>query len=163
MPMNMNFGNTGANSYAFNNGTGAYGTGMNPYAFNTGMPQTNSYNSMASFGMPSPTNGASGFTPGGIGTGTGTAGGLNLGFNVPTLQLGLGALSSLGGLYTGIKSLGQAQDQFNFQKGLATTNLNNSTQAYNTQLTDQATSRGVAEGQTSGQVQNYINANKLSS
>jgi hypothetical protein len=130
-------------------------------------------NSLNSYGMPSPTSGSgisdlggtlgttdsmSGVTNGPLtGSGAGT-----LGFNVPTLQLGLGGISTLAGLYTGLKSLGLAQSQFNLQKQIAQANLGNSVASYNTALTDKATARGVAEGQSSAQVNNYINANKLS-
>lgn len=85
-----------------------------------------------------------------------------LGMNIPTMQLGLGGIQTLAGLYTGLQSLGLAKDQFNFQKGLAQTNLNNSVQSYNTSLTDRANARAVVEGQSNADRDAYINANKLS-
>lgn len=76
--------------------------------------------------------------------------------------LGLSALSSLGSLWMGMKSMKLAKKQFKFQKDFANTNLANSIQSYNTALADRARSRGVMEGQTQGQVDGYIAANALS-
>lgn len=142
--------------------------GLGSDAFNFGGNPNPGYNSMAAWGMPntsmatpSATGGFGGYTPSAAGSG-GIFGSTGLGMNIPTLQLGFQGLSSLASLYGGLKSLGMAQDQFNFQKNLANTNLANSVQSYNTNLTDKATARGVAEGQTPGQVQSYINSNKLS-
>lgn len=73
--------------------------------------------------------------------------GNNFGFNLPTLQLGMQGLGALGSLYTGYKSLGLAQDQFDFNKKMATTNLNNSVTAYNTGLEDRLRTRAQFGGQ----------------
>lgn len=141
------------NQFQFGNGAG------NDYGFSTGLPNTSmDYGSLNGFGQPSPTLGAN--TAGLFGGGTPNATG-GFGLNIPTFQLGLQGVSSLANLYTGLKSLGLAQDQFNFQKGITQQNLANQTQSYNTALTDRATARGVTEGQSSDQVQAYINANKL--
>jgi hypothetical protein len=141
------------------------GNNVTPYNFSvpTGMGVNSGqsgYGSLNTFGMPSPTSGANPDTISGLGSVPGANGGLGL--NIPTLQLGLQGLSSIANLYTGLKALGLAQDQFSFQKQLSQTNLNNSVQSYNTALSDRANARGVAEGQTPGQVQSYINSNKLS-
>lgn len=98
-----------------------------------------------------------GTSMGQIGGNAGSSGLLGIG------QLGLSGIGSLGSLYTGLKSLGLAQDQFNFQKQLANTNLANQTQSYNTALSDKANSRAFAEGQSPAQAASYIAANKLSS
>lgn len=141
---------------------------------NNGIPQYNfggtnysGYGLMSQYGQPSPTMGAGAQTPDILGNtmtdGTQAAAGLSSGFgmNIPTLQLGLGGLSTLSNLYGGLKSLNLAQSQFDFQKQLSQKNLANSTQSYNTALTDKATARGVTEGQSAGTVQDYINKNKL--
>lgn len=67
--------------------------------------------------------------------------GSGLGFNIPTAQLGLQGLGTLTGLYTGLKSLGMAKDQFNFQKEIANTNLNNSMSTFNNSLEDRLRTR----------------------
>lgn len=134
------------------------------FGFNTGNPVqpsasltgTAGFGSLNTFGMPSATGGGnlpslgSGATPGGFG------------MNIPTLQLGLGGLSTLTNLYTGLKALGLAQDQFNFQRDMTNKNYANSVAAYNTSLTDKANSRAVVEGQSNTDRDAYIAANRLS-
>ena len=88
--------------------------------------------------------------------------GSGLGWNMPTAQLGLDGLRSIGGLYMGMNQLGLAKKQYAFQSGLANKNLANQTQTYNTALEDKARSRGVAEGQSQSQVDDYIKKNSLS-
>lgn len=136
--------------------------------YNFGGTNYGGYGAMSQYGQPSPTMGAGAPSPDILGNtitdGAQTPGlfsGSGFGMNIPTLQLGLGGLSTLSNLYGGLKSLGLAQDQFNFQKQLSQTNLANSTQSYNTQLSDKATARGVTEGQSAATVQDYINKNKL--
>jgi hypothetical protein len=137
--------------------------------FNFGQASTPvDYNSPAawstpdtSLSTPSATGGFGGYSPGGANS-SGLFGVQGLGANLPTLQLGLGALSTGFNLYSGLKALGLAQDQFQFNKQLASKNLTNSVASYNTALTDRATSRAVTEGQTAAQRDAYINANKLS-
>lgn len=68
--------------------------------------------------------------------------GTGLGFNMPTMQLGLQGLGSLASLWMGNKSLGMAKDQFNFTKDMTNTNLNNQLQTYNTSLEDRLRTRG---------------------
>jgi hypothetical protein len=151
--MDLNFGaGSSVTPYNFSMPAGM-GSNMNP-----------GYGSLSTFGMPTPTGGGVDSTWAPAGGWGGAAGGGNmagLGMNIPTLQLGFQGLSSLANLYTGLKALGLAQDQFGFQKDMAQKNLANSTQSYNTALTDRATARGVMEGQSGSQVQNYINTNKL--
>lgn len=78
--------------------------------------------------------------------------GQSLGFNMPTMQLGLQGLGALSSLYFGSKALGMAKDQFNFQKEVTNTNLNNSINAYNTSLEDRLRTREQFnnEGQNTG-------------
>lgn len=75
---------------------------------------------------------------------------------------GLGSLASaFGNLYMGNKALKFAKDQFNFQKDLANTNLNNSIRSYNTKLGDIANTRSVMETGSTGKYDNWYNENKL--
>lgn len=67
--------------------------------------------------------------------------GLNFGMNVPTAALGLNALNSLTGLYTGLKSLKLAKDQFDFTKNITNTNMGNTTKNYNMNLEDRLRTR----------------------
>ena len=91
---------------------------------------------------------------------TGGSSGLTTGLN--TAQSVLGGLQSLGSLWGGMQALSLANKQYNMNKQLANINLGNQTKSYNTQLSDVANARGVAEGQTQSQINNYINQNKLS-
>lgn len=100
------------------------------------------------------TSNLSGTTYGNVGTGltnnfevpSTTSNGF--GMNIPTLQLGLQGLNTLAGLYTGMKSLGLAQDQFDFSKQMAQTNLANQTTAYNTGLEDRLRTRAQFNGKS---------------
>ncbi|AVO23153.1 hypothetical protein RIVERRIDER_72 [Xanthomonas phage RiverRider] len=89
------------------------------------------------------------------------AGGSGLGWNMNTLQLGLGGLQTLGGLYGAFQANKLARDQFNFSKSFANTNLNNSMQTYNTALADRARSRAVVEGQSDAERDQYVDQNRL--
>ncbi|MFV0357752.1 MAG: hypothetical protein ACK5LG_22000 [Bacteroides thetaiotaomicron] len=86
---------------------------------------------------------------------------LQLGFNMPTLQLGFQGLGALGSLYDSFQSTKLARDAFNFNKSLAERNLANSIKSYNTALTDRATSRGFVQGDSKEKTQQYINDNRL--
>ncbi|WBF79699.1 hypothetical protein F22_0063 [Escherichia phage vB_Eco_F22] len=105
----------------------------------------------------------------GMNTGTGVAsptsflsGSANqLGMNVPTFQLGLGALGSLAGIYSGFQANKLAKDQLNFTKSVTNTNLNNQIKSYNTALEDRARSRATAENRDQSSADAYIAANKL--
>jgi len=85
-----------------------------------------------------------------------------LGWNAPTLKMGLSGLSTLGNLWGAWQSNRLARDQLNFTKGVTNTNLNNSIQSYNTALEDRARSRAAMEQQTPQQMQDYIDRNRLS-
>lgn len=70
---------------------------------------------------------------GGTGGGAGGAGQAAQGYGIlPWLGVGLYGLNTLGNLYLGWRSLGLAQDQFDFQREMANQNLANAIQAYNT-------------------------------
>lgn len=86
---------------------------------------------------------------------------LEFGMNIPTAQLGLTGLSTLGNLWGSFQSNKLAKDSFNFQKGMAEKNYANQIKSYNTALTDRATTRGFVQGDSAGETQQYINDNKL--
>lgn len=85
-----------------------------------------------------------------------------LGMNIPTFQLGLGALGSLANIYGGFQANRLAKDQLSFTKDITNTNLNNSIKSYNTALEDRARSRAVAENRDQSTADEYIEKNKLS-
>lgn len=82
--------------------------------------------------------------------------------NAPALQLGLGALSTLGGLYQSNRMLSLARDQFRHARDTTNTNLTNQIQSYNTALSDRANTRGVMEGRDQESIDKYIAENRLS-
>ena len=85
------------------------------------------------------------------------------GMNMPTLQLGLQGLNSLAGIWAANKGLKQAKEQFEFQKGVTNTNLNNSIKSYNTALDDRINARAAQQGNMSqAQVADYKRLNQLS-
>lgn len=103
-----------------------------------------------------------GMEPGGQYAGGAGAGGFKFGLNAPTMQMGLQGLNTLGGLWGAYEAQKLAREQFDFTKNTTNTNLNNSIKSYNTSLEDRARSRGFTEGQSGGQIQGYIDSNRLS-
>lgn len=85
-----------------------------------------------------------------------------LGFNMPTLQMGISGLQTLGGLYNAFQGNRLARDQLNFTRDFANTNMNNSIKTYNTQLEGRARARAVMEGQSDADRDRYIAENRLS-
>lgn len=100
--------------------------------------------------------------PSWMGESGGLFGNTGIGMNLPTLQFGLGALSSLGSLYNGLQANKLARDQFNFTKDMTNTNLNNSIKSYNTALSDRAYARAAMEGRSADSANSYIDQNRLS-
>ncbi|WP_421991627.1 hypothetical protein [Roseococcus sp.] len=100
----------------------------------------------------------------GDGTAAGAVAGAGGGFglNVPTAQLALGGLGTLSNLWNGFQANSLARDQLGFMKTIGNANLNNQIKTLNTRLEDRAKSRGVAEGQSQGQIDDYIARNRLS-
>lgn len=96
-----------------------------------------------------------------MGTTTGGYQPLEFGMNIPTAQLGLTGLGTLGNLWGSYQSNKLARDSFNFTKGMAEKNYANQIKSYNTALTDRATTRGFVQGDSSEETQQYINDNRL--
>ena len=88
-------------------------------------------------------------------------GNFDLGWNAPTIKMGLSGIGTLGNLWGAWQSNRLARDQLNFTKDVTNTNLNNQIQSYNTALEDRARARGVMEGQTTAETQAYIDKNRL--
>ena len=86
---------------------------------------------------------------------------LEIGYNIPTLQLGMQGLGAMGNLWGTFQSNKLAKDAFNFQKSMAEKNYANQLKSYNTALTDRATTRGFVQGDSTEKTQQYINDNKL--
>ena len=86
---------------------------------------------------------------------------LEFGMNIPTAQLGLTGISTLGNLWGSFQSNKLARDSFNFQKGMVEKNYANQIKSYNTALTDRATTRGFVQGDSTEKTQQYFNDNKL--
>lgn len=88
-------------------------------------------------------------------------GGFQLGWNVPTMQMGMQGLNTIGNIWGAWQSNRLAKDQLNFTKKIATANLNNQVSSYNTALEDRSRARAAVEGQTSAEAQAYVNRNRL--
>jgi hypothetical protein len=148
--------------------SGISGVGGVPSPMTTGVGASNPTAAyLASFGSPT------GFgdmlqgpgVPGGV-PGIGVAGanplaGSGLGFNVPTAQLALGGLQTIGNLWQAWESNKLAKEQFKFSKDFANTNLANQIQSYNTTLEDRTRARTFTEGGTDADAQAYIDEHSL--
>lgn len=120
-------------------------------------------NTQQAFNTPAMTYQPSQSTTGFNLSGDGTSGlADSLGMNIPTFQLGLGALGSLAGIYSGFQANKLAKDQLSFTKNITNTNLNNQIKSYNTALEDRARSRATAENRDQSTADEYIAANRLS-
>ena len=87
-----------------------------------------------------------------------------IGVNVSTAKLGLEGLGSVLGGITALGGLNQAKRQFEFDKNITRTNINNSVQAYNTTLNDRANARAAMAGSTMSKdsLDQYKRLNQLS-
>lgn len=92
---------------------------------------------------------------------TAGVGGFQFGANIPTFQLGLGALQTGAGLWNAMNQNKLAKQQFNFTKDVTNTNLNNQISSFNTQLEDRARSRAAVEGQSDAERDAYVDRNRL--
>lgn len=102
-----------------------------------------------------------GATAGLSGVAGGAAGASGLGFNIPTAQMALSGLGAIGNIMSAFNAQKLAKKQFEYQKGITDTNLANSIQSYNTTLADRARARGAMEGQSQGQIDQYVAQNSL--
>ena len=98
-----------------------------------------------------------------LGDMSGATGGSGFGFNLGTLNMGVNGLAAIGGLYNAFQSNKLARDQFNFQKEVANTNLNNQIKTYNTTLEDRAVARARLDGREdqAAYASDYVDKNKL--
>ena len=101
-----------------------------------------------------------GIGPQGGGMPQGAGGGF--GFNMPTLQMGIQGLNTIGNIWGAWQSNKLAKDQLNFTKMITNTNLNNQIKSYNTALEDRSRSRAAVEGQSASEAQSYVDRNRLS-
>lgn len=100
---------------------------------------------------------------GGLPTGAGAASnGFQFGANLPTAQLAINGLQSLGSLWGAFNAQKLAKDQFNYTRKVTDTNLNNSITSYNTALADRATARAKTQGDSAAERDAYIAENRLS-
>jgi hypothetical protein len=95
--------------------------------------------------------------PNGTVTQTGSPGLLQQG---GAIQMGIGALSTLGSLWNTFQQSKLARESFKFEKQAYKTNLKNQTQTYNTELEDRIRTRYAAEGRPE-QADAYVAKNKL--
>lgn len=150
-PNYMNYGQGTSQSGFFSPPGGAVAAG--------GMPTASQLAGLSpgSTTMPSSVNVPQ--IPGAIGAG-GVAANQGFGFNVPTAQLALSGLSTIGGLWAAFQQAKLAKKQFNYTKDVTETNMANQIQQYNTSLADRANSRAKVQGMSAEQAQQYIDQNK---
>ncbi len=129
-----------------------FGNLVSPSASSTGLAAPSSFARTPLSAVDNPLIGSAG--------NTGNQG-LGLGMNMPTLQLGMGALNSFANLWQSWNASKLAKEQFKFAKEFANTNLNNQIQSYNTALSDRAGSRAVMEGRSPESAQAYVQANAM--
>ncbi len=91
----------------------------------------------------------------------GASTGTRLGFNMPTANLALAGLSTIGNLWAAFKAQKLAKEQFRYTKEITDTNLANQIKSYNTTLADRSFSRAKVEGRDAASAQAYIDANSL--
>ena len=106
-------------------------------------------------------------TPGTVGAVAPQVGGVNnnlstpLGMNIGTGQLVLGGIGTIGNLWSAWQAQKLAKEQFNYQRGIANTNLANQIQSYNTALADRMTARGYMQGNNQATIDQYIQDNSM--
>lgn len=77
------------------------------------------------------------------------------------LDVGLGALQTLGNLWNSFQQMKLAKDQFSFQKEAYNTNLANQEMAYNTTLENRARTAGTFNGTDKATTDQYIKDHSL--
>jgi hypothetical protein len=91
----------------------------------------------------------------------GADGGSGFGWNMGTAQTLVGGLQAFGNLYNSYQQTKMAREQLSFQKEAYQTNLENTTQNYNTTLEDRIKSRYKFEGKSSDEANSYLDEHKL--
>lgn len=81
---------------------------------------------------------------------------LELGWNMPTAQLGLKGIDTLGSLWSAFQTNSMAKKQFGFQKDMANANLNNQIASYNTALESKARDSAHMQGLPQSGSGNYV-------
>lgn len=148
---NYGYNNPNLNIMGNNGVSSAAGNG---YSF------TNNANSPLNYQANAQAQQFNGVDLSGAGDQTGSFGD-TLGMNIPTFQLGLSGLSTVGNLYGAFQANKLANSQFDYTKKITDTNLANSIKSYNTTLSDRAAARGSVEGWSDAQTSDYVNKNKL--
>jgi hypothetical protein len=151
----------------------------NPNGFSMGMPTVNSGAAIAGAGntgvstgitAPIATPTAPTITPpsGSVAGGTGGAdagktGGTGFFSQYGPAQFALGAIQTLGSLWSSFQQNKLAKQTFNFQKEAYSTNLANQEKTYNTQLEDRINARYATEGRTNASTEAaaYVDSHKL--
>lgn len=82
-------------------------------------------------------------------------------FNVDNIGLALGGIQTFGNLYNSFRQSRLAKEQLNLSRDAYRTNLQNSTQTYNTALEDRIRARYNTEGRSSGDAEAYLSDNRL--
>ena len=77
------------------------------------------------------------------------------------LQIGLGALQTLGNLWNSFQQIKLAKEQFSFQKDAWRTNLANQEKSYNTSLENRARSANTFNGTDKATTDTYIKEHSL--
>jgi hypothetical protein len=138
-----------------------------PAMGNWGLGTPTTVSGLPSTLLPSVIPGASGTSGiGGVagvgGVAAGALGKQGLGFNMPTANLALTGLNTIGNLWAAFQAQKLAKEQFKYTKNVTDTNLANQIKTYNTGLTDRANNRAIVEGNSADQTKSYIDANQLS-
>lgn len=81
---------------------------------------------------------------------------LELGWNMPTAQLGLQGIGALGNLWSAFQAGNMAKKQFGLQRDMANANLNNQISSYNTALESKARDASMMRGDTGSAVGSYV-------
>lgn len=100
----------------------------------------------------------------GLNNKTGNTGGfenLELGMNIPTMQLALGGLQSIGNLWGAYNSNKLANKQLNFTMDAYNQNMAMQKKTHNTALEDRTRARGKFEGHSQEYMDDYNKKNRL--
>jgi hypothetical protein len=81
---------------------------------------------------------------------------LELGWNMPTAQLGLQGVGTLGNLWSAFQAGSMAKKQFGLQRDMANANLGNQIASYNTSLESKAKGAAQMRGDNPDTVTSYV-------